>query len=225
MSHKDLDKAADKLGAAAKDMRDGAKEAGHSLADAADRAGDRLSGAARDGRNYAEDAAREGRARAASLADEASDRLDSARREMAKYYDSRRDDAGNLASDIADRGYALAEDVRDEMNRLAQRASRLAREGSESARAEAEHLLRVLRKSGEDLARGTGADRVFSEIAHGAADIVEYGRSNSPSDMANDLSDFARRHPFGFMAGAALLGFAFGRALGGSRRDDRWGRR
>jgi hypothetical protein len=97
-----------------------------------------------------------------------------------------RDVTQNAASAAADQAAAAKSSVADEMSGVAS----------------------ALRTAAREMRSGSPQERTFGQIAEGLADASESMRNKDLSEMAQDISGFARKNPLVFLGGAALIGFA-----------------
>lgn len=104
-----------------------------------------------------------------------------------------RDEAGALGRDIAD---AARDSVADDMSAISG----------------------ALRRASNELRDGSPRERTFGAAADAMADLADSLRDRDLGQIADELGDFARRNPVGFLGGAALLGFAGARMAKASRR-------
>ena len=66
---------------------------------------------------------------------------------------------------------------------------------------------------------GSAQGRSFGKMASTLADLSDTVRDKDVGEMVDDISEYARHNPLGFLAGAALLGFAGTRLAKASRRS------
>jgi hypothetical protein len=127
--------------------------------------------------------------------------------------------AQDAAHDVAGTAAGQAQTVKDETVR---QARNLAMEASDQLNAQAatqsQRLTHNLRDLGHELRQmaEAGNGGTASELAHQASDRMHqaagYLEGREPSDLLDDVRDFARRRPGAFLAGAAVLGLIAGRA-------------
>ncbi|XDA99107.1 hypothetical protein AB1M95_04145 [Sulfitobacter sp. LCG007] len=113
--------------------------------------------------------------------------------------------AKDAASDAADKARGIAEQV---TQTVTSGAANYARDAKASAADEVRGVSSALRLAAEDLRRGSPAERTFSQLADGLADVSDTIRGKDLGEIVNDVNAFARRNPITFLGGAALLGFA-----------------
>jgi hypothetical protein len=146
-----------------------------------------------------------------------------------------KDTAQQQVSEVTQAASAAAQDVaqttKQQVSAVADEASQRAREIADqlitSVNEQASHQqqravsgLRGLADGVQDLADGRPAQGPAQDIARSAASqlqsAVDYLDSREPSDLLNDVRDFARRRPGMFLLGAAVAGFAVGRLVKGA---------
>lgn len=133
---------------------------------------------------------------------------------------------GPSRSSDTDTAKAAAADVGNEATakakELGQGVADRAREQADAAKAgaaeEISSVSRALRRASEELREGSPQERTFGAAADAMADFADSVRDRDLGQMVDELSDFARRNPVGFLGGAALLGFAGVRLAKASRR-------
>ncbi|WP_417743959.1 hypothetical protein [Salipiger sp.] len=136
----------------------------------------------------------------------------------------------------------VGKEAGDDLKRSAERLHQDAREAAESvgsrAREEASHqadraksgvaselssIAHALSTAASELRGGSAQEQAFGKAATSFSSMSDAIRDRDLADLASDVSAFARRNPFGFLAGAALTGFAatrFARASSHGRPDD-----
>jgi hypothetical protein len=116
------------------------------------------------------------------------------------------------ATEARDMARGAAHEAKDALHDAAAAAKEEAAARVEGARAsvagEVDSVADALRTAAEEMRRGSIQERSFAQIADGLADASEAIRQKDLGEIARDLSDFARRNPFVFLGGAALVGFA-----------------
>jgi hypothetical protein len=145
-----------------------------------------------------------------------------------------------MTEKAAEQGAALGDTVRDQAADVAQTAREQAHDVARTARSETEQVVErtkdamgdEARHRTEELARsvrriGDGLDALADGRPEDAGPVAGYARdaaarvgdvaqrleSRGYDGLVEDVSDFARRRPGVFLAGAGLLGFAVGRVL------------
>ncbi|WP_299681479.1 hypothetical protein [uncultured Roseobacter sp.] len=102
--------------------------------------------------------------------------------------------------------------IKDQVGELAEgakaEASRRADAAKETAASEVGDVASALRRAADEFRDGSPQERTFSQLADGIADVSDTIRGKDLGEMVRDVSDFARRNPAPFLAGAALMGFA-----------------
>lgn len=116
----------------------------------------------------------------------------------------------------------LGEEARTEARSFGEDVAEKAREQAEGVKdgfaSEVSSVSRALRRASEELRDGSPQERTFGAAADAMADFADSVRDRDLGQMVDELSDFARRNPVGFLGGAALLGFAGTRLAKASRR-------
>ena len=128
---------------------------------------------------------------------------------------SDRDTAKRAAGDIGHEAKATAREIGDKVADQARDRAEAVRDG---AAGEIAAVSDALRRASEELRQGSPQQRAFGAVADAAADFAGSLRDRDLGDMVDDLGQFARRTPVGFLGGAALLGFAGARLAKASRR-------
>ncbi|MEX2617634.1 MAG: hypothetical protein WD767_16210 [Alphaproteobacteria bacterium] len=77
----------------------------------------------------------------------------------------------------------------------------------------------ALKNSADNLDENSTPRQLLSEAASGLRSIADEMEGKSVGELANSLSQFARRNPAAFLGGAALAGFAISRFAKASRDD------
>lgn len=122
-----------------------------------------------------------------------------------------RDKAREIGADARD----MARDVRDEAISEARDRADATKEGMAD---EISDVSRALRKASDELRDGSPQARTFSAAADMMASFADTVHDRDLGQMADSLSDLAKRNPVAFLGGAALLGFAGARMAKTSRR-------
>jgi hypothetical protein len=143
-------------------------------------------------------------------------------------------EAKNLQDRLRREADAAGTAAREEYEEHADKVRDGARKVAADARAEAEHRYRQARDSAagrvdnaaaafRDAGRNFEDDTMVRRAASAAADQIDRFsdaiRDKDLGGLGHDVSQFARRNPLAFAAGAATLGFVIGRLLKASSRD------
>lgn len=132
--------------------------------------------------------------------------------------ENRSSDAGTMTSAAE----GLAEDAKSKARDAGEAIVDKARERADTAKdnvaEEISSVSSALRRASDDLRDGSPQERTFAAAADALADVADTVRGKDLGEMADHLSDFARRNPLAFLGGAALLGFAGARMAKASQR-------
>lgn len=127
-----------------------------------------------------------------------------------------RDTAKDAVKGLAEEGKQAARSASD---RVAEEVSRKADDTKSGVADEISDVGHALRTAANELREGSPQERSFGKMASTLADLSDTVRDKDVSEMVDDISDYARKNPLGFLAGAALLGFAGTRLAKASRRS------
>ena len=116
-----------------------------------------------------------------------------------------RADAERAAKRLGDDASRVTREAMDEAQRMAQSQADRAKGAAAS---EMSSIADSLRKAAQDMREGSPQERTLGQIAETLADASEAIRDRDMSEIAGDVSAFARRNPMAFLGGAALAGFA-----------------
>jgi len=111
------------------------------------------------------------------------------------------------------------ENVQDTAEDLTQSAKAAAVDRADNAKStaanEVDGVASALRKAADELRDDSPQSRTFRQLSNGLADFSDTIRDKDFSELARDVSDFARRNPVVFLSGSVLLGLVasrFGKA-------------
>ncbi|RYH03944.1 hypothetical protein EU805_00810 [Salipiger sp. IMCC34102] len=131
------------------------------------------------------------------------------------------DEAANRAKGMVDevknQAKSVATDARETVKTEVEMRTAAARD---AAAGEVNNVASALRRAAEESRKGSAQERTFGQIADGLADVSETISNKDLGTVVSDVSQFARRNPMTFLAGAALAGFAASRFVKASERDD-----
>ncbi len=139
------------------------------------------------------------------------------------------DKTSKTAGGLKHEARETSENLTEAARQTATDASRAIREEAatraDSAKAgvagEVSDVASALRKAAEDMRDGSAQERTFGQIASTLADVSDTIRDKDLGQVANEVSDFAKRNPLLFIGGVALAGFAATRfAMASARSDD-----
>ena len=154
---------------------------------------------------------------AGAVAAEARDRAESAASEV-------KDRAGAAAGELKDRAEAAVAHMRDSAVRSAETlrdaAVDRAAEARDSVADAGIRLSDSLNRAAESGDPASLSSRALSMVAGGIAEAAEGLNGASLSSLLADGRALARRHPVACAVGAAVVGFALVRLLGGNGRED-----
>tara|TARA_R110002110_G_scaffold13092_2_gene62735 strand:+ start:1968 stop:2420 length:453 start_codon:yes stop_codon:yes gene_type:complete len=108
---------------------------------------------------------------------------------------------------------------------VASDAARYADDAKGAAADEVKGVASALRTAADELRSGSPQERTFSQLADGLADASDSMRDKDLGEMVGAVTDFAKRNPFVFLGGAALVGFAatrFAKASETGARGERY---
>ncbi|EAQ03251.1 hypothetical protein OB2597_13943 [Pseudooceanicola batsensis HTCC2597] len=129
-------------------------------------------------------------------------------------------DSADTAQDTAER---LAQDGKDAVksakDRVSEEVSSQAEAGKSGVADEISDMGQALRTAAQELRNGSPQERTLGYMADTLADLSGTVRNKDLGELVDDVSGYARNNPMGFLAGAALLGFAGTRLAKASRRD------
>ena len=144
--------------------------------------------------------------------------------------DAARDEAGDVAQHVREAGGQVAQTAADQARQVAAETGRQARDlfgeaqgqARDQASAQQQKAAQQLRAVADELhemaAKG-GQSGLATEVARQAADRLHTAASwldqRQPSDLLDNVRDFARRRPGTFLAGAAVAGLVAGRLTRG----------
>jgi hypothetical protein len=117
----------------------------------------------------------------------------------------------------------MKEQVRDVGQQMTQRASQAAEDTKGRVAEQVKALANALRRATEELRQGNQsslAGRV-DQVGEKLQSASQFLRDKSPSEMKDELENFARRSPSAFLGGAFILGLLSARFLKSSERS-RW---
>ncbi len=121
------------------------------------------------------------------------------------------------SSSPSDTGAELKEDAAKLKEKAAQNISAHADEASSKAASAAKSTSSALRDVGDTLEQDSDTPNwlgtAFKQAADTIADLADTVEGKKPEEMMRDVSGFARSNPTGFLAGAALAGFAAARFM------------
>jgi hypothetical protein len=126
------------------------------------------------------------------------------------------DTARETAESLADEAREATKSARDA---ITEDISQRTEAGKAGVADEISGMSHALRKAADDLREGSPQERTFGHMASALADLSDSVRDKDIGELVDDVSGFARRNPVGFLAGAALLGFAGTRLAKASRRN------
>jgi uncharacterized protein YukE len=132
---------------------------------------------------------------------------------------AKRTDADTAKTVAADLGEEAKETARALGEEVAGKARARAEGVKDGVASEFSSISDALRRASDELRDGSPQERTFGAAADAIADFADSMRDRDLGQMVDELSDFARRNPIGFLGGAALLGFAGTRLAKASRRD------
>ncbi|HEY9038853.1 MAG TPA: hypothetical protein VIN05_07910 [Roseovarius sp.] len=133
------------------------------------------------------------------------------------------------AGDLKQEARKTSEDLAEAARQTATDASRALRDEAasraDSAKAgvagEVSDVASALRKAADEMRDGSAQERTFGQIASTLADVSETIRDKDMGQVANEVSEFAKRNPLLFIGGVALAGFAATRfAMASARSGD-----
>ncbi len=126
-------------------------------------------------------------------------------------------EAKKTSDDLADTARQTAADAKDALRDEATHRAESAKEG---VAGEVSDVASALRKAADDMRDGSPQERTFGQIAGTLADLSDTIRDKDLGQVANDVTEFAKRNPMLFLGGVALAGFAATRfAMATSRGD------
>ena len=116
---------------------------------------------------------------------------------------------------VKDQAESIGKDAKEAAKNLAETAKAEAQARVDAARdraaAEVNDVAGALRRAAGDSRDGSLQSRAFGDIADRLDEASDSLAQTSLDDVIRAASDFARRNPATFLAGAALAGFAMGR--------------
>lgn len=118
--------------------------------------------------------------------------------------------AGQVASDAKQQAQQLASQAKSQLSDQATSQRDKAAEGLRSLGSE----FRTMAESSEQSGLGSQLARQGADLAEQAADFLS---QREPTELIDEVRDFARRRPGGFLAGAALAGVVVGRLTRGAK--------
>ncbi len=125
-----------------------------------------------------------------------------------------KEQAASVASEATDRARDLISEARTQVSSQAgTQTQRLA----DGARSLASELHDMADRSEQ---QGPGAT-VVRQVADRTSTVAGYLEGSSPEQLLDDVRDFARRRPAGFLVGAGIAGFVAGRLLKGAKSEDK----
>ena len=139
------------------------------------------------------------------------------------------DKTSKTAGDLSKEARETSENLTEAARQTATDAGRAIREEAasraDSAKAgvagEVSDVASALRKAADDMRDGSAQERTFGQIASTLADVSDTIRDKDLGQVANEVSDFAKRNPLLFIGGVALAGFAATRfAMASARSED-----
>ncbi len=135
-----------------------------------------------------------------------------------------KDRAGTAVGDIKDRAETAVTEVRDRVVHTAETLKDAAAERAGAARdSVADAGIRLsdsLNRAAESGDPSSLSSRALSMVAGGIAEAAKGLNGATLSSMLADGRALARRHPVACAVGAAVVGFALVRLLGGSSHED-----
>ena len=126
------------------------------------------------------------------------------------------DAAEDAARDVKNEALHAAKDLRDAAIEETRNGEEHAKDGFAD---EVSSVGSALRRASDELRQGSPQERTFGYAANSLADLSDVVRDKDIAEIVEDISGFARRNPFAFLGGAALLGFAGIRAARASQRS------
>ncbi len=121
-----------------------------------------------------------------------------------------KEQAGQVAGDVKEQTQQLASQAKSQLSDQAMSQRDRASEGLRSLGGE----LRTMAESSEQSGLAAQLARQGADLAEQAADFLG---QRQPSELVDEVRDFARRRPGGFLAGAALAGVVVGRLTRGAK--------
>ena len=115
--------------------------------------------------------------------------------------------------------------AKDVADTVASDAASYADDAKGAAADEVKGVASALRTAADELRSGSPQERTFSQLADGLADASDSMRDKDLGEMVGAVTDFAKRNPFVFLGGAALVGFAatrFAKASETGARGERY---
>lgn len=136
--------------------------------------------------------------------------------------------SSKTADELKHEARETSENLADAARQTATDASRAIRDEAaaraDSAKAgvagEVSDVASALRKAADDMRDGSAQERTFGQIASTLADVSDTIRDKDLGQVANEVSDFAKRNPLLFIGGVALAGFAATRFAMASARSE-----
>jgi hypothetical protein len=139
----------------------------------------------------------------------------------ARTTDAAKDEARHVAGVAADQAQNVAQEAKAQAKGLLDDART---QIDEQSRTQVSHLTDVLEKLGNDLgqmAEASDSDGLAKDLTRAVSDRAQDLRSRiagrEPSDLLEEVRDFARRRPGTFLLGALAAGVVTGRLLRGAK--------
>ncbi|GAA1038383.1 hypothetical protein GCM10009557_54210 [Virgisporangium ochraceum] len=124
-----------------------------------------------------------------------------------------KDEAGNVGDNAKEQAGAVVGEARGQVRRLASQAKDQA---TDRVRGQHNQLVDRLRGISDEFAEmgGDGSSpgrALVGDLGQRGQRVADYLSDRGPEGLVSELTDFARRRPFAFIAGAVAAGFLVGR--------------
>lgn len=124
-----------------------------------------------------------------------------------------KDEAGNVAGTAREQAGAVVGEARSQVGRIASQARDQA---TDRVRGQHNQLVDRLRGLSDEFAEMGGdgnspGKALIGDLGQRGQRVADYLADRGPEGLVSELTDFARRKPFTFLAGAAVAGFLVGR--------------
>ena len=141
-------------------------------------------------------------------------------------YEDAKHNLDDAATEAKARAKSVVEDVTSQAKSVASEARETitsevtarADAAKSAAAGEVRNVASALRQAAAESRHGSPQERTFGQIADTLADASDAISNKDLGTVISDASDFARRHPLTFLAGATLAGFAVSRFIKASER-------
>lgn len=132
-------------------------------------------------------------------------------------------DLADLRSKAEEDLHGVTETARRDFEDARDAAARYAESRKNDAADQVESVASAVRRVADEIEKDTNPmiGRYAREMGDGLARLSESVRNRSLADIFGDVQRFGREHPAGFLAGAALLGFAASRFMAASSSQSR----